>query len=248
MASLEGHGFVVTGAAGGIGSACARSLAVRGADLMLTDVHVNAVAELAESLAGEGRVVRARHLDVTCPEECSDVAAAAAAVLPSFAGAVLSAGSAQQARIQEVGPEQWRAIIDVHLTGTFFPLQAFARVLKSGASIVCISSTTGEAGGPARQAHYVAAKAGTLGLVRAAARELGPDGIRVNAVSPGFTDTGFNDGLFSPAEVQQRVERCPLGRVARPHDIAEVVAFLLGGEAAFVTGENVHVDGGTRLA
>lgn len=246
--ALSGRAYLITGAAGGIGAGCALTLARRGADLVLADRDAAGLEPVAEAARASGAAVLTRRADVTDAAQCTELADRAVAAFPGLAGAVLAAGTARHAGIVDLEAAQWRAIIDLHLTGTFLCLQAIARVMAGSGSIVCLSSTVAEAGGPLRQAHYVAGKAGILGLVRAAARELGARGIRVNAVSPGFTDTGLNSGLFSRAEREQRAGRSALGRIATPRDIAGVVAFLLGADAAFVTGENIRVDGGARLS
>src|SRR6202034_2844053 len=113
----------------------------------------------------------------------------------------------------------------------------------SGGALVYIASSVTLGIGPLHQAHYVAAKAGALGFVRAAARELGPSGIRLNAVSPGFTDTGMNDDLFDDADVRPRVQSTPLGRIATPSDVANAFMFLLGAASSFITGQTVLVNG-----
>jgi 3-oxoacyl-[acyl-carrier protein] reductase len=161
--------------------------------------------------------------------------------------AVLAAGFAEHVPFLKMRTEQWRSMVDTHLTGTFLSLRALAAGMAEAGSVVCLASTVAHRGGPASQAHYVAAKAGILGLVRATARELGPQGIRVNAVSPGFTDTMLNVGMFSDDEVAERAARSPLGRIAVSDDIARVVAFLLCDDSQFVTGQEILVDGGASL-
>jgi NAD(P)-dependent dehydrogenase (short-subunit alcohol dehydrogenase family) len=235
----------ITGAAGGIGAACAETLAARGLDLVLADIEApHATADRVRTHGG--RVVAVR-CDVTSESDCAALAEVAVAELGGIDGGVLAAGYAHHAPLLSLPADQWRALLDVHLTGTFLSLKALAARMRRPGALVCLSSTVANAGGPARQAHYVAAKAGTLGLVRAAARELGVRGIRVNAVSPGFTETPMNTGLFSDDERATRASRAPLGRIALPRDIASVVAFLLGSDSAFMTGQELRVDGGAGL-
>ncbi|MET7736751.1 SDR family oxidoreductase [Streptomyces sp. NPDC005402] len=146
---------------------------------------------------------------------------------------------------------QWDDMLAVHLTGAFLCIRSMARALIArggrGGPIVYVASSVAAGLGPVHQAHCVAAKAGALGLVRAAARVLGCHGIRVSAVSPGFTNTEMNAGLFSDDSVRDRAKQTPLGRVAEPADVAGAVTFLLGNASGFMTGQNVHVNGGVHM-
>jgi len=248
--SLAGRCFIVTGAANGIGRACAIEAARHGATVTLADrdeAGLAATAAEIESMSAEACTVVT---DVTEESQCARLATAACERFGRLDGAVLAAGIARQVPFLEMSREQWEQMLEVHLTGGFLCLRETARILvrqRQGGSLVYIASSVAAGLGPLRQAHYVAAKAGALGLVRAVARELGPYAIRVNAVAPGFTRTDLNTGLFSDEDVRQREANTPLGRVAEAGDVADAVMFLLGDSSGFMTGQTLHVNGGTHM-
>ena len=240
-------GVVVTGAASGIGRACAIAAARGGAAVTLADRDAHGLRDLAAELATGGAHVQAVPTDVTDERQCEHLADAAERLGP-LNGVVLAAGVAAHVPLLEMSRDAWDAMLAVHLTGAFLCLRAAARAMTaSGGSIVYVASSVTAGLGPLHQAHYVAAKAGALGLVRAAARELGPHGIRVNAVAPGFTRTALNTGLFTDADIEQRAQAAPLGRVADPEDVADAAMYLLSDHSAFQTGQTLHVNGGTHM-
>lgn len=241
---------VVTGAASGIGRACAIRLAANGTRVVLADLDTAGLRETERLISSEGCTSIGVPVDVTDAADCAELAAAAVRTFGRLDSAVLSAGTAQHVRLLELSRNDWDAMLAVHLTGAFLCLQAVARSMverKASGSLVYLASSVAAGLGPPRQAHYVAAKAGGLGLVRAAARELGPFGIRVNAVSPGFTRTPLNEGRFTDAELAERAASAPLGRVAEPQDVAGAVEFLLCSDSAFMTGQTLHVNGGAYM-
>lgn len=239
---------VVTGGARGIGRAIAVAILHAGGRVLLVDRDAPSTEAALAELACEGRVAGCA-ADITAADAWGRILADAEALGP-VSGLVLAAGIVRRSPFLEVTRQQWDEIMDVHLGAAFEGLQATARLLvehgRSG-SLVYIASSAAAGLGPPQQAHYVAAKAGALGLVRAASRELGPFGIRVNAVSPGFTNTELNTGLFSEEELALRRAQSSLGRVAEPEDVAGAVLFLLGAGSAFVTGQTVHVNGGSHM-
>lgn len=250
LGGLTDRVVVITGAAGGIGQACALAAARAGARVVLSDLHDDALAQVATHVADVGADVVTVPVDVTDERQCNDLMGVAHNRFGRLDGAVFAAGIARHVPLLEMTRAQWENMQAVHLTGAFLCLRAAATLMAQragGGSVVYVASTAAGGAGPLHQAHYAAAKAGALGLVRAAARELGPLGIRVNAVSPGFTMTPMNVGLFTEDEVRKRGDAAPLRRVAEPTDVADTVSFLLADASRFTTGQNLQVDGGASL-
>jgi 3alpha(or 20beta)-hydroxysteroid dehydrogenase len=235
MGRVEGRNVIVTGAAGGQGAHEARLLAAEGATVIATDLSA---PELDSP--GPGRII-ARVLDVTDELAWAQLATFAAAELGAVHGLVNNAGIPMRARVLEVSADDFRRALEVNLVGALFGIQAIAPLMVEGGAIVNVSSAAGLGGYHA--AGYTASKWGLRGLSRVASLELGPRGIRVNAIFPGFIETPMTDSA-PPAFRDVNVAQTPLGRVGRPGDVAPLVVFLLADESAFISGAEIAVDGG----
>jgi NAD(P)-dependent dehydrogenase (short-subunit alcohol dehydrogenase family) len=240
--SLKGRTAVVTGGARGIGDAIVRALAEAGAGIVSLD-------KIAPEEARPG----VTYLDADVSDPAS-VAAAFAAI--DKAGAVPdilvnNAGIQRVGLIGKLAFEEWQAVIGTHLTGFFLcASQAVPRMVDrgKGGAIISIASTAGFVGIPGR-GPYCAAKAGIMGLTRTLALEVAGSGIRVNAVAPGYTRTKLIDQALKDGSLQEEwmMERVPLGRLATPEEIAGIVRFLAGPEAAYITGQVIVADGGWTI-
>ncbi len=239
---------LVTGAASGIGLACARMLKESGANVVAFDIQGE---RMADELSGDDDLVLHAG-DVSDPAACADVVAVA---LERFAAldALIHWGAAHSsARWDELGAEECNRVMAVNVTGSFLIAQAAARpmVERGQGAIVLTTSTsvlqgvTGGAGqgGPA----YVASKGAVIALTRSLARALGPHGVRVNAVSPGITETPMI-GAYSDEQRAAMLRRFPLGRFAAPEEIAHAGLYLISDAASFMTGEVMHVNGGSNF-
>jgi len=236
---------LITGAASGIGLAVARRLSATGWAVALLDVSADAAATAATELGAKAFAL---------PCDVSDPAAVEAAVselrsrVDRLEGLVGVAGVEVSQALEVQSSEEWERVLAINLTGQFLCMRCCAHLLERGSgSVVCIGSPLGRAAYPNASA-YAASKAGLEGLVRAAAVEWAPRQVRVNCVLPGTTDTpllrGAATGRALDRLLKEAAASVPLGRVAEPAEIAGIVEFLLSGEASYITGASIAVDGG----
>jgi 3-oxoacyl-[acyl-carrier protein] reductase len=241
--ALSGRVALVTGGASGIGLACARRLKAEGARVAIADADRRAIATLRKTFVGADLY----ETDVADAKAARRTVADLLRRRGRLDLLVLAAGICRDAVLWKMTDEAWDRVIAVDLSGAAHYLRAAAPALRRGRSgrVVLISSINGRRG-KFGQANYAAAKAGLLGLARSAARELAASGVTVNVVEPGFTETPMTASLS--AEVRRRaLAETPLGRTAEADDIAGAVAFLVGPEAAHITGQALAVDGGQAL-
>jgi NAD(P)-dependent dehydrogenase (short-subunit alcohol dehydrogenase family) len=246
---LSGKTAIISGAAGprGIGFAAARLFAEQGARIAIFDIDQRAAEAAAQGLGSD-------HLglgcDVTDPAACKKAAAEAIHRFGNIDVLINNAGITQPVKFMEIDQVGWRRIIDVNLTGVLNLSQAVVphmREHKSG-SIACMSSVSAQRGGGIFGGpHYSAAKAGVLGLAKAMARELGPDNIRVNCVTPGLIQTDITGGKLTDEMKSEIIKGIPLGRLGTAEDVARIYLFLASDLSSYTTGAVIDVNGGMLI-
>ena len=247
---LKDKTAVITGAASarGLGKATAELFAEHGARIAILDLDEGAAQAAAAELPGEGHIGLA--CNVTNKPACDTAAEAALAAFGQVDILVNNAGITQPLKLMDIAPGNYEAVTDVNLRGTLYMSQALIphmRARKTG-SIVNISSVSAQRGGGIFGGpHYSAAKAGVLGLTKAMARELAPDGIRSNAVCPGFIATDITGGMLTDDMMAQILEGIPMARAGKASDVAGCCLFLASDLAAYVTGSEVDVNGGSLI-
>jgi NAD(P)-dependent dehydrogenase (short-subunit alcohol dehydrogenase family) len=246
---LNGKVAVISGAASprGIGLATARLFAEHGARVAILDLDEAASQQAAEGLGPDHRGFAC---DVTDRESCNRAARRVIEAFGQVDVLLNNAGITQPVKTIDITPEDWHRIVNVNLTGALYLSQAFIphmRERKQG-SIACMSSVSAQRGGGVFGGpHYSAAKAGVLGLAKAMARELGPDGIRVNCVTPGLIQTDITGGKLSDEMRQEILKGIPLNRLGNAEDVAGAYLFLASDLSGYITGAVIDVNGGMLI-
>ena len=250
---------LITGAANGIGQACAFRFAEEGANIVCMDVNDPDNEATAEKCREFGVEALALHCDVTDAHNIKDIVQTAMEKWGRIDVLVASAGIYTGTPLADVPLSQWQRTIDINLTGTFLANQAVTPIMiaqKSG-SIINISSMAGKTSWVA-SAEYSASKSGVIGLTRSVAMELAPFGATANAICPGNTLTdmvrsvaekvGQLDGIPGEEWLKMRANDCPMKRIAEPWEIAGVAAFLASNDSRYLTGQALEVDGGLIMS
>jgi len=244
---LGGKVALITGAAQGIGKAVALLLARNGADIVVSDINLEKAEETAREIESIG--VRAMPLKVNVAS-LDDVEQMTATILEKFGKIdilVNNAGITRDKLILRMSEEDWDAVLDVNLKGTFHCTKTVVRHMAKQRSgkIVSIASVVGEMGN-AGQVNYAASKAGVIGLTKTIAREFAQRGINVNAIAPGYIETPMTEVL--PEKVKEELRRLiPMERLGKPEDIAEAVLFLVSEGSNYITGHVLKVNGGIYM-
>lgn len=248
MVLLEGKVALVTGAARGIGQAVALKMASAGADVALCDVQKEWLADTAAQIAALGRRAECFAADVSNAAQVQQAVTDAVAAFGRIDVLVNNAGITRDGFLARMSEEDWDAVLDINLKGTFLFTKAVARIMmkqRSGA-IVNIASIIGLIGN-AGQCNYAASKGGVIALTRSVAKELASRNVRANAIAPGFIRTKMTDALTEDIR-NKMLEGIPLGRFGEPEDVANVALFLAGDASAYVTGQVITVCGGMVTA
>jgi 3-oxoacyl-[acyl-carrier protein] reductase len=238
---LSGQTSLVTGASGGIGGAIAKALHRQGAEVMLTGTRSAALEALGGELGSRVRVAVADFSDPTAPERLAKEAEAAMGRVDIL---VNNAGVTRDALALRMNDEDWRTVLEIDLTAQFRLTRALLRgmVRRRHGRVIGISSVVGVSGN-AGQANYAAAKAAMIGMSKSIAAEVAGRGITVNCIAPGLIVTPMTENLT--AERRQRLaEAIPAGRFGAAEEVAAGVVYLASAEAAYITGQTLHINGG----
>ena len=249
VGSLEGKSALVTGGSRGIGRANCLELGRQGARVAVNyQSNAAAAEEVVNAIKSAGGEAIALQGDVSKPDDAASMVKATVEQLGGLDILVNNAGITRDGLLMRMSEEDWDAVHQTNLRGTFLVTKAAMRpMLRAKAGrIINITSVVGVMGN-AGQANYAAAKAGIIGFTRAVAREVASRGITANAIAPGFIDTDITAAM-TEQQVQTVMQQIPLGRIAAPEEVAPIVAFLASEPAGYITGQCINVDGGLVMA
>jgi 3-oxoacyl-[acyl-carrier protein] reductase len=244
MFDLTGKTALVTGATGGIGGAIARALHAQGATVLCAGTRIQVLDQLVAELGERAIAVAA---DLKDPATGDMLVKRAESDLGKLDILVNNAGFTRDGLAMRMKDEDWSEVIEVNLTAAFRLARAALRGMmkRREGRIISITSVVGVSGNPG-QVNYCAAKAGMIGMTKSLAQEVASRGITVNCVAPGFIETPMTDAL-NEQQRERILQNLPAGRLGRPDEIAASVVYLASGEAAYVTGQTIHVNGGLLM-
>jgi 3-oxoacyl-[acyl-carrier protein] reductase len=245
MFSLEGKTALITGATGGIGASVAKALHGAGATIGISGTRAAVLEELKASLGGER--VHVLPCNLSSPDDVEKLVPSAEAAMGGVDILVNNAGITRDTLAMRMKDEDWQAVLDLNLTASFRLARASMKGMmkKRWGRIVSVTSVVGVTGNPG-QANYVASKAALIGMSKSLAQELATRNITVNCVAPGFIASPMTDAL-NDKQKETILARIPAGRMGTGEDIASAVLFLASQEAAYITGQTLHINGGMAM-
>ncbi|MCT1872588.1 3-oxoacyl-ACP reductase FabG [Brevibacterium luteolum] len=244
---LEGRTAVITGAAQGLGYAIAETFVAEGANVVLGDLNEEAVVEAAEKLGVGDRAV-GRACNVVSLADVEALCTTAVDTFGSLDVMVNNAGITRDATMRKMTEEQFDQVTAVHLRGTWNGLKTASGIMReqeNGGSIINVSSISGKVG-MLGQTNYSAAKAGIVGMTKAAAKEVGFKNVRVNAIQPGFINTAMTAAMRQDV-IDAKLAEIPMGRAGEPSEVASVVLFLASDMSGYLTGTVTEISGGRHI-
>lgn len=244
MFNLSGKTAIVTGASGGIGSAIADALARQGARVVLSGTRLDALEALAASIGEMARIVPA---DLADPGQAEALVKAAEQQVGSIDILVHNAGITRDGLVMRMSDDDWSRVLEVNLSAGFRLIRAALRGMmkKRSGRIIGLSSVVAATGNPG-QVNYAASKAGMIGMMKSLAREVASRGITANCIAPGFIQTDMTEAL-SEERRSAITATVPAGRLGSVEDVAACAVFLASDEAAYITGQTLHVNGGMAM-